>query len=446
LFAMAADRAELAPAPVAAPRAEALELHVAEADAFMMSGEEAEPVQKQSGPAGQPASSIQIKEWSPDVPYLKAIRAAADGKRYEAYLAERREWAQSPAFFLDGAGEFLKQDKSLGLRILSNLAELKIEDAALLRVFAWSLQQAGDLDRAIVLLRRVAKLRAEEPQSFRDLALALADRGGATKDKADLEEAMELFLKVALTPWNRHADSIPLFALEEFNALAAWIERQEWPEGGKPAIPSVEKKFRKNLDVDVRIVMSWDADATDIDLHVVEPGGEEAFYGHNRTARGGLVSRDVTDGYGPEEYLIRRAPRGKFDLKAKYYGSRQQTVVGPATVTATVFTDWGRAAEQRQTLTLRLDQPREMVDIGAIVFGGGGAGAIPPPADFADLRPGMAKAEVEAAVGPPSQDGNGRAWRYEIGARVLLIHFDGEDKLARVVEILPGGVENILVQ
>ncbi len=441
LFAMAADREELAQAPLPAPPME-----VAEADAFMMMGGEAEPVQKQSGPAEPPASSIQIKEWSPDVPYLNRIRKAEAAGRYAAYLAERKDWSGSPAFFLDGAGEFLKQDKPLGRRILSNLAELKIEDAALLRVYAWRLQQAGDLDRAIVLLRRVAKLRAEEPQSFRDLALALADRGVAAKDKADLEEAMELFLKVALTPWNRHADSIPLFALEEFNALAAWIERQKWPEGGKPAVPSVEKKFRKNLDVDVRIVMSWDADATDIDLHVVEPGGEEAFYGHNRTARGGLVSRDVTDGYGPEEYLIRRAPRGKYGLKAKYYGSRQQTVVGPATVTATVFTDWGRAAEQRQTLTLRLDQPREMVDIGAIVFGGGDAGAIAPPADFADLRPGMAKAEVEAAVGPPNPGGDGRAWRYEIGARVLLIHFDGEDKLARVVEILPGGVENILVQ
>ena len=53
--------------------------------------------------------------------------------------------------------------------------------------------------------------------------------------------------------------------------------------------------------------MSWDADATDMDLHVVEPSGEEAFYSHNRTTIGGLVSRDFTQGYGPEEYMV--APR-----------------------------------------------------------------------------------------------------------------------------------------
>lgn len=442
LFAMAADRAELAPAPMPA-----LAMEVAETDAFMMMGGEAEPVRKQSGPAERPAATIQVKEWSPDVPYLKAIRQASGNGRYAAYLAERKDWAGSPAFFLDGAGEFLKHDPVLGRRILSNLAELKIEDAALLRVYAWRLRQAGDLDRAIVLLRRVAKLRAEEPQAFRDLALALADRGVAAKGKADLEEAMDLFVKVAFTPWNRHADSIPLFALEELNALAAWIGRQEWPADGKPAVPAYDRKFRKNLDTDIRIVMSWDADATDVDLHVLEPGGEEAFYGRNRTARGGLVSRDVTDGYGPEEYLIRRAPAGTYAIRAHYYGSRQQTLVGPATVTATVFTDWGRAGEQCQTLTLRLDKPRETVDVGSIVFGSAAAaGTGRPPADVADLRAGMAPDDVVAALGEPlARDPDG-TWRYEAGPRRLLVRFGPDGRLRQVVEILPGGIENVVVQ
>ena len=403
------------------------------------------PAAKSAGEASRPAAAIQIKEWSPDVPYLKFIRAVAPVHRYTAYLAQRTEWSQSPAFFLDCADLMLKSGEStLGLRVLSNLAELKIEDAALLRVFAWRLRQAGELDRAIVLLRRVAKLRGEEPQSFRDLALALAERGQARRSTADINEAMDLFLKVALTPWTRHADSIPLFALEELNALVAWINRQDWKDGEKPAIPDLDEKLRDNLDVDVRIVLSWDADATDIDLHVVEPGGEEAFYGHNRTARGGLVSRDVTDGYGPEEYLIRAAPQGSFAIKAKYYSSRQQTVVGPATLAATVFTHWGRPEESRQTLTLRLDDPKEMVDIGSIVFGDP-KDAPPSPARFASLRPGMAQSDVLAAVGEPTSRADNQ-WLYPDGARTLAVRFGPDGALAAVVEILPGGIENVVVQ
>ena len=438
-----------APAPMAVP-AEASDFITdaptsASADAFESMGGAEEA--KASSPA-RSSATIEIKEWNPDTPYLKAIRKADADQRYGAYLAERKEWAQSPAFFLDCADDFLKRsDKVLGVRILSNLAELKIEDSALLRVYAWRLQQAGELDRAITLLRRVAKLRAEEPQSFRDLALALAERGKASMNKADLEEAMALFLRVALTPWNRHADTLPIFALEELNALVAWIGRAEWPEGAKPAPPDYDKKFRQNLDVDIRISMSWDADATDIDLHVVEPGGEEAFYGHNRTVRGGLVSRDVTDGYGPEEYLIRAAPQGAYAIQAKYYGSRQQTLVGAATVTATVFTDWGRATEKRQTLALRLDKPHDLVDIGSVVFGkASAAGGVPGPADFAALRPGMAKKEVAATVGKPTRRDPDRTWLYEAGPRVVRIHFDRGNKLIRVVEMLPGGIENVVVQ
>lgn len=346
------------------------------------------------GGKAAPKASIEIKPWSPDTPYLKAIRAAKDDSRYTAYLSEREKWAQSPAFFLDCAEFFYqKGNKALARRILTNLAELRIEDTGLLRVLAWRLKQAEELDTATVILRRVAKLRPEEPQSFRDLALVLAERGRATTSKADLEEAMGLFLKIALNKWDRHGDSIPLFALEEMNALIAWVKRTDWSDSKQPVIPEFDKRLHANLDTDIRIIMSWDADATDMDLHVMEPGGEEAFYKHNRTARGGLVSNDITDGYGPEEYLIRTAPSGSYKISTKYFGSRQQTVVGPATVTATVFTNWGRANEKRQVLTIRLNKSEERVDIGTITFSRG-----EPKAEAKNLRTGMTRNQVLAIL------------------------------------------------
>lgn len=389
---------------------------------------------------GAPGASIEIKPWSPDTPYLKAIRAAKDSIQYAVYLSEREKWAQSPAFFLDCAGFFYEiGNKALARRILTNLAELRIEDAGLLRVLAWRLQQAGELDTAAVILRRVAKLRPEEPQSFRDLALALAERGRANSSKADLEEAMQLFLKEALGSWGRHGESIPLFALEEMNALIAWVERKEWDGAEKPTIPEIDKRLRDNLDTDIRIVMSWDADATDMDLHVMEPGGEEAYYAHNRTARGGFVSQDVTDGYGPEEYLIRKAPGGAYAISTNYYGSSQQTVVGPATVTATVFTNWGRANEERQVLTIRLDKEKEKVEIGKITFGGG-----KPDTGAKKPSVGMTRKEVIAILGKPA-DPKANPLEFTDGAKTLKAFFR-KKALVRLTETLPGGAETILVQ
>lgn len=441
IMAMRAAPVAMAPAPL---EVEADMEEFAEPIAHM--DEAAAPAPKSVPASAAPAPSVRIKEWSPDVPYLKPIRAAKPSARYDAYLAQRAEWSQSPAFFLDCAEEFFRAgDRPLGLRVLSNLAELRIEDAALLRVFAWRLLQAADLDRAVVLLRRVARLRPEEPQSFRDLALALAERGQANRSKADLEEAAALFAKVAFSPWNRHSDSIPIFALEELNALADWIDRQDWKDGDKPALPERDEKFLGNPDVDLRIVMSWDADATDIDLHVLEPGGEEAFYGRNLTSSGGLVSRDVTDGYGPEEYLVRKASPGNYSVKAKYYGSRQQTLVGPATVSAAVFTDWGRPAQSRHNLTLRLDKPHETVEIGAVSFGKP-ANSPPDPSDFSSLRLGLSPAEVLAALGEPSSREDS-LWLYVSENRTVALRFGGPGgALDRVAEILPGGIENVVLQ
>ncbi|MCL1887442.1 MAG: DUF2135 domain-containing protein [Kiritimatiellaeota bacterium] len=424
--------------------------------------------------AAPAASRVQITAWNPDVPYLKRLKAAAPAEREAVYLEEAKNFGASPAFFLDCADFFLglpvdemdtvdEMDKAilrppastpstssthhrLGLRILSNLAELRIEDPALLRVYAWRLQQAGDLDRAVTLLRRVTRLRPEDPQSWRDLALALAERGKAGYNEnggrasplaaADLAEAQELLKKVVLTPWNRTRE-IELFALEELNALMDWIERHDG------VAIDLDPRLRKNLDLDLRVAMSWDADATDIDLHVIEPSGEEAFYGHNLTSIRGLVTADITDGYGPEAYLLRSAPAGIYTVKADYYGSSQQTVLGPATVTARVFTNWGRENESSQTLTLRLESTKERVEIGKIKIGD-----VPlwQPADLATmkLRAGMTEDEISTLLGKPARVEDG-AWFYTSANRNFKFVFE-EGKLLRAVEFLPGMAEMIITQ
>ena len=329
------------------------------------------PAPADASAGSAPVARVTIKPWTPDVPYLAALRRArTPATRLKAYLKARADWSASPAFYLDCADLlYTKGDTALARRVLSNLAELRIDDPALLRVFAWRLRQAGELDLAVVQLRRVARLRPEDPQSFRDLALVLAERGQANHSRADIEEAFALFRKVALTPWQRHPTVIAVFALEEHNALAAWVDAQQWPDGAKPApAEPLPEPFRTNLNLDVRIVMSWDADSTDMDLHVVEPSEEECFYSHRHTLSGGYLSPDITDGYGPEEYLLRNAPGGDYAIRAKYFASHQQSIVGPATLTVDVFTHWGRPSQTRQTLTLRLDKAKDITPIGSVTF------------------------------------------------------------------------------
>jgi tetratricopeptide (TPR) repeat protein len=315
---------------------------------------------------------IGLKAWSPDTPYLKALQAAPAAEAYDVYLQQRKSYEGSPAFYLDCADFFAKASPEIALRILTNIPELGLDDGRLLRIAAHRLQQLGHLDLAIDLFEKVAKLRPEEPQSFRDLALALADRAdgyaansGAERARSDYERSLQLLHKVVMNPWQRF-DEIEVIALTEANrifARAATSDRQH-----SVIANPFDPRLVKLLGPDLRIVMTWDTDNTDIDLHVVEPTGETCVYNHNRTTIGGALSRDFTQGYGPEEYMLRNLMPGEYKIRAHFYGNRDQRLVGPTTVQATVITHFGRPDEKRQAITLRLKDAKDMVDIGSVTL------------------------------------------------------------------------------
>ena len=75
-----------------------------------------------------------------------------------------------------------------------------------------------------------------------------------------------------------------------------------------------------------------------------EPSGEHCYYCKKDTKSGGLLSRDFTKGYGPEEYMIKVAPKGKYIVKAKYFGSHQQSLTGGTTILCTFFSMVSKSA------------------------------------------------------------------------------------------------------
>jgi hypothetical protein len=326
---------------------------------------------------GDSGPSISVTAWDPKTPYMAALKAAGKkNKAYDTYLAQRPGYLNSPAYFLDCASYFYNQsDKATGRRILSSILDLGIDDPALLRVVAYRLAETDDMDLAVMILEEVKELRPEEPQSYRDLALMLSRRaeGGVdsrptARTAQDLNQAMGLLLQVVMGNWDRFPE-IEVIALMELNRLFAVGESLSATIQADLNRPALDPRLQKLLEVDVRISMVWDADLTDIDLWVLEPTQEKAYYSNPRTAIGGLVSRDFTQGYGPEEYVLRVAVPGEYTIQANYYGSSSQTLTGPATVKAVVFTDWGRPNQKRQELTLRLDAVRSVVDVGKVRFG-----------------------------------------------------------------------------
>ena len=312
--------------------------------------------------APEPARTAQIElgAWNPDTPYLPKLRAAADP--YVAYLRERAAYASTPAFFLDCADYFRTEakDARLALRVLSNLAEIDYESAPLLRVLAYRLQQWDRFDLAVPLFEEALVLRGEEPQSRRDLALALS-----RQPAANYERAVKLLWEVVSGTWDGRFPGVQLIALHELGDVLARA-----PVDARRRLDAlttelgIAPELLESLRVDLRVVLSWDADNTDIDLWVIDPTGDTAIYSQPRTKTGGHMSSDFTGGYGPEVFTIRRALPGTYVVKAHYFGDRQQKLTGAVTVQAEFLTDFDSGTSKRAAVTRRLEGDEDVIEIG----------------------------------------------------------------------------------
>ncbi|WP_454998090.1 DUF2135 domain-containing protein, partial [Capnocytophaga granulosa] len=321
--------------------------------AQVLNDEEESEAEDRSGELAN-TSKIALNEYNPDTPYLKVMEYADPAKAVETYYKLKKEYGQTPSFYVDVADYFFKKgDAQQAILVVSNLAELSLEDAQLLRVLAYKLSAYKAYPEAVAISRKVVAIREEEPQSYRDLGLALAQAG-------EYQQAIETLYKVVERPWDQRFRDVQLIAMNEINNI---INTQKGPRTS-----FIDKRLLKKEPVDIRVVLTWDTDNSDMDLWVTDPEEERCFYGHRQTYLGGIISQDVTGGYGPEEFMLKKAPKGNYKIEVNYYGNRSQKQLLPVSLRITFFTHYGTPQEKKQETTVRLSNQREVIEVGSFEF------------------------------------------------------------------------------
>jgi hypothetical protein len=70
----------------------------------------------------------------------------------------------------------------------------------------------------------------------------------------------------------------------------------------------------------LQLVLNWETDANDVDLHVYSSNGGHAYYEHQHLLGGGRLHGDVTTGYGPELFTIDGANRARgYRFQVNYF-------------------------------------------------------------------------------------------------------------------------------
>jgi TonB-dependent SusC/RagA subfamily outer membrane receptor len=245
-------------------------------------------------------------------------------------------------FFIRAAEKF-KQFGEIqkAIEALSNLVEINMENHELLRACAYMLESWGLYTEAIKIYEQVKNIKGEEPQTYRDLALAMS----ANKQ---YKEALTLLESIPVKHWGNYED--------KFRGIKSIIIN-EWNNTLKQAPKTIDSTFKllqANMPVDIRICLDWNRDNTDIDLHVIDALQEEVYYSHKESKMGGRISNDFTQGYGPEEFLLKKALPGKYKAFINYYGDTQQGAIVPTVVKTTVFRNYGKPNETKEVYVMVL--------------------------------------------------------------------------------------------
>ncbi|MDM1062135.1 DUF2135 domain-containing protein [Empedobacter falsenii] len=289
---------------------------------------------------------IKIVNVKSDKEYMKLIEASKNP--YQTYLDLRKDYAETPAYYFDVATFFFqKKERETGLKILSSIADLGLEDAELYKMLAYKLKEIEEYQTELFITKKVLDWRPFDAQSYRDYALAL-------QDNEQYQSALEYLYKVLTNDYsveiaNRDRD-ITEIIVPEINNLVS-LHRKELN------LSKINKDIIADIPVDIRVVMNWNKDMTDIDLWVTDPNGEKCFYGNRTTGIGGRMSEDVTQGFGPEQFMLKKAIKGKYKIETNFFGERQMSISGPTTISAEIYLMYSSGKQVKKMITFQNNKP-----------------------------------------------------------------------------------------
>ncbi|WP_426474358.1 VIT domain-containing protein [Chryseobacterium balustinum] len=310
--------------------------------------------------AEKPKGKITLVDVESTEEYMKDFQNLQSAEViYQKYLENRSKHEKQVSYYFDISKLlFKKGDKALSLKVLSTLAELDLENEELYKTIYYLLKQRGHYDKELWITQKILEWRPFDAQSHRDYALALVDN---KKPQEALNIYKSLLYQEFTDEISVRDNGIEEILIMEINNI---LKQNKNVDGSK-----IDDRLKADLPVDIRVVINWNKDNTDIDLWVTDPKGEDCSYQHKSTAIGGRISNDFTQGFGPEQFLLKKAVKGKYKIKTNFFGERQNILSGPTTVMAEVYLYYSDGRQERKIAVFQSQKENKKESDSKILIG-----------------------------------------------------------------------------
>ncbi len=194
---------------------------------------------------------------------------------------------------------------------LGNADEAARADASLIEIAPGKTEL---LQRAGLLLLRTHHANLDRVNSYRHLALMLWREGRIEEAAQVLESAT----RQQFPGWYGDAQRV---IREELGYIYRAWGRKDAARRGEIETRARDYQVDLNRRDALRITLAWETDANDVDLHVVDPDGEECYYSHKQTASGLELYEDITQGLGPEVVRTETLQEGTYHIGVNYFSA-----------------------------------------------------------------------------------------------------------------------------
>lgn len=251
---------------------------------------------------------------------IAAIQRDIDAGRLEQALAAARKWRdEAPTDVVSnvalGRALFALERHGAAARAWGSIVDLHPSRADMRRYAGNLLEQAGAAYRplAIDAYRAAVEQRPDHPAGHHMLGIALALEGDHDEAMKALERGLGESHRTPNFPGVRNIlqDALAVVARDAVArdpSLADELSKRL--RAGGIGLPSGEW---------IQLVMTWETDANDVDLHVFDNRTDHAYHSTPQLRSGGALLADVTRGYGPESFAIGGPSAFPYHLWVNYY-------------------------------------------------------------------------------------------------------------------------------
>ncbi len=279
--------------------------------------------------------SIQLIRAVETIPtYIIALeKATSYEEALSIYKQQKEEIEQlGVPFYLNTSQYFMRWDTGFGYTILSSIAEAAFNNVKALKTLAYKYEELEKLEKAKLVYQRIAELRPEDAQSYRDLALIYAETNNYTL-------AMDLYKQML----NNSIGNI------DFSGLLETIENE------------IKHLLRADFKYDLRIVFEWNDPYSEFELQFVNPKKKYFTWSHSKIENYEQLYDEINNGYYVKEYVMENADPGEWIINIK--SLNEDLPINPTYLKYTVYKNYGLPNETKEIKLIKLGQQQQKVTL-----------------------------------------------------------------------------------